>query len=245
MLTLIVEDNSASAQPSAATTAPSTQESIARIGSIPPPAAPLSPGVTPIFDGKTLDGWKQIPPDSWVAKNGVLASLGAARGVIYTAKEYDRYRVIFDVRHVYGKPDHRAGVLVFCDAAAATPAEGEKQSTTLDGVQFQVPNGGHWDYRKGRNNSGKEFFTRVQNPRFDEKQWSRVEILVDPKSGTARMAVAQPPGNKAVEVLNFKDPTAGRSGPFALQMHNKGLFDEFANIAIEENPPSEELITIK
>jgi hypothetical protein len=201
--------------------------------------------MTKIFDGKTLAGWRQIPPDSWTVKHNILASLGSARGVIYTEKSYDRYRVIFDVRHVYGKPDHRAGVLVFCDATRATPKDGEKQSTTLDGVQFQVPNGGHWDYRQGKNNSGKEFFTRVVNPKFDERQWSRVEILVDPKSGVARMAVAQPPGSKAVEVLMFKDATAGRSGPFALQMHNRGLFDEFANIAVEENPAGDELVTTK
>jgi 3-keto-disaccharide hydrolase len=235
----------ASAQTSAATTAPTTQESIANIGSVPPPAAPLPPNMTRIFDGTSLDGWKQIPPDTWTVKNGVLASLGAARGVIYTAKEYDRYRVIFDVRHVSGKPDHRAGVLVFCDAASVTPAEGEKPTTTLNGIQFQVPNGGHWDYRIGKNNGGKELFTRIGDRKFDEHQWSRVEILVDPKTGTARMAVAQPPGSKAVEALTFKDETAGRKGPFALQMHNKGLFDEYANLAIEENPMDEDLITTK
>jgi hypothetical protein len=176
-------------------------------------------------------------------KNGILASLGAARGVIYTANEFDRYRVIFDVRHVSGKPDHRAGVLVFCDASSVTPAEGEKPTTTLNGVQFQVPNGGHWDYRKGKNNPGKEFFTRIGEKKFDEHQWSRVEILVDSKNGVARMAVAQPPGSQAVEVLTFKDETARRKGPFALQMHNKGLFDEFANIAVEINPEWNELIT--
>jgi hypothetical protein len=201
--------------------------------------------MTRIFNGNTLDGWKQIPPDTWTVKNGVLASLGAARGIIYTNNEYDRYRVIFDVRHVSGKPDHRAGVLVFCDAASVTPAEGEKPTTTLNGIQFQVPNGGHWDYRKGKNNGGKEFFTRVGDRKFDEHQWSRVEILVDPASGIARMAVAQPPGSKAVEVLTFKDETAGRKGPFALQMHNRGLFDEYANVAIEENPASDELVTTK
>lgn len=59
------------------------------------------------------------------------------------------------------------------------------------------------------------------------------------------MAVAQPVGAKAVEVLQFKDPTAGRKGAFALQMHNRGLFDEFANIAIEENPTVDGLITVK
>jgi hypothetical protein len=59
------------------------------------------------------------------------------------------------------------------------------------------------------------------------------------------MAVAQPPGSKALEVLTFKDEAAGRLGPFALQMHNKGLFDEYANLAIEEEPASDELVTTK
>jgi len=245
IIVITTSRTAAFAQSSAPTTAPTTQESIANIGSIPPPTAPLPPGMQRIFDGVSTGGWKQIPPDSWTAKNGILASLGAARGAIYTTNEYDRYRVIFDVRHVYGKPDHRAGVLVFCDTASVTPAEGEKPTTTLNGVQFQVPNGGHWDYRKGKNNSGKEFFTRVPDIKFDENRWSRVEIVVDPKSGTAKMAVAQPPGTKAVEVLTFKDASAGRKGPFALQMHNKGLFDEFANIAVELDPATDDFITTK
>ena len=90
---------------------------------------------------------------------------------------------------------------------------------------------------------GNDFFKRLVNPKFDEHQWSRVEILVDPASGTARMAVAQPVGTPAIEVLQFKDATVGNSGPFALQMHNKGLFDEFANIAVEVDPANMNLIT--
>jgi hypothetical protein len=209
--------------------------------SIPAPTTPLPPNMKPIFDAKTTEGWLQIPPDSWTVKNGILASLGAARGVIHTRQSYGRYRVIFDVRHHAGKPDHRAGVLVFC----TPPADGEKPSDTLSGIQFQLPNGGHWDYRKGKNNAGNDYFKRLVNPKFDEHQWSRVEILVDPTTGTGRMAVAQPPGSPAVEVLTFKDPAAGREGPFALQMHNKGLFDEFANISIEVDPTINDLITTK
>jgi hypothetical protein len=180
-------------------------------------------------------------PAAWAVKSGALASLGAGRGVIYTAKSYERYRIIFDMRHVSGQPDHQACVLVFCTA----PTPGEKPLDALGGIQFQVPNGGHWDYRKGHNNGGKEEFTSPEHPKVDVHQWSRCEILVDPSTGTARMAVAQPPDSKAVEVLDFKDPPAGRKGPFALQMHNKGLFDEYANIAIEENPTTDELITTK
>jgi len=182
----------------------------------------------------------QAPAAGWTVKDGVIASQGAGRGVIYTTGQYDRYRIVFDVRHVSGKPDHRAAVLVFCTA----PTEGEKPADALGGIQFQVPNGGSWDYRKGKNNNGKGLFTRLTNPKFDEHQWSRVEIQVNAAAGTARMAVAQPVGGKAVEVLTFTDATAGRKGPFALQMHNKGLFDEFANIAIEVNPAKEGLITV-
>ena len=187
----------------------------------------------------------QSPTVAWRARNGILESLGAGRGVIYTKKSFSgRYRVVFDVRHRGALPgqDHRAGVLVLC-----TPVnEGEKPvNDALAGIQFQVPFGGSWDYRPGKNNSGKGLFTRVTRPQVDERQWSRCEILVDPAAGTARMAVAQPPGAKGVEVLQFNDPTASQKGPFALQMHNRGLFDEFANIAVEENPKRDELITMK
>ena len=206
-----------------------------------PPTAPLPAGMTKIFDGKTLDGWTQVPPDSWTVKNGAIASLGVARGVIYTNREFGSYRVIFDVRHVSGQPDHQPGVLVFC----TMPPAGEKGLDALGGIQFQVPNGGHWDYRKGHNNAGTEEFTGLPHAKFDAHQWSRVEIVIDALAGVARMAVAQPVGSKAVAVLDFKEPKAAQKGPFALQMHNKELFDEYANIAVEEDPKNMELITTK
>jgi hypothetical protein len=132
-------------------------------------------------------------------------------------------------------------VLVFC----TRPVPGEKPLDALAGIQFQPPNGGHWDYRKGHNNSGKEYFTRMVNPQLDEHQWFRVELLVDASAGTGRMAVAQPVGAKAVEVLQFKDPAAGRKGPIAWQMHNATLCDEYKDVQIEIDPPVNDLVTIK
>ena len=221
-------------------TNPSNEAGSQRATAEPPPTAPLPAGMTRLFNGKTLDGWIQVPANTWTVKDCVIASLGAGRGVIYTAGQYDRYRIIFDVRHISGQPDHQACVLVFCTA----PAEGQRALDALGGIQFQVPNGGHWDYRKGHNNSGKgEFTAAVARPKFDPHQWSRVEIMVDAASGTARMAVAQPVGSRAIEIVDFKDSTAGRRGPFALQMHNRGLFDDYANIAIEVDPTRNGLIT--
>jgi hypothetical protein len=197
--------------------------------------------MAPLFDGKTLEGWVQLPADSWTVKDGMIASRGVARGVIYTAKQYGNYRIIFDVRHVSGKPDHQPCVLFF----GVVPAGGEKPRDALGAEQFIVPGGSHWDYRKGHNNPSNEEFTSFPHPKFDVHQWSRVEVLVNADKGTARMAVAQPVGSAAVEVVDFNVPGAGRTGPFALQMHNPGLFDEYANLAIEINPAVDDLITLK
>jgi hypothetical protein len=176
----------------------------------------------------------------WVVQDGAMASTGAGRGVIYTAKDFSRYRLMFTMRHVSGKPDHQACVLIFC----TRPQADEKPLDALGGIQFQVPNGGHWDYRPGINNGGGLEFTTVTRTQFDVHAWSRVEILVDAANGTARMAVAQPPGSKAVEVLNFKDATAGKIGPIAWQMHNAGLLDEYKDVTIELDPKDGNLITV-
>ena len=177
----------------------------------------------------------------WIVKDGAMASTGSGRGVVYTTKDYSRYRLMFTMRHISGDPDHQACVLIFC----TRPQAGEKPLDALGGIQFQVPNGGHWDYRPGMNNNGGQEFTSVTKTHFDVHEWSRVEILADAATGTARMAVAQPPGSKAIEVLDFKDATAGKAGPIAWQMHNAGLLDEYKDVTIEPNPKIDELITVK
>jgi hypothetical protein len=180
------------------------------------------------------------PASSWTVKDGAMASTGAGRGVIYTKDDYTKYRLMFTMRHVSGQLDHQPCFLIFCER----PAAGEKPADALHGIQFQVPNGGHWDYRAGQNKAGSGFTNPVK-PKFDNKQWSRVEILVDATKGTARMAVAQPADAKAIEVLDFNVPEAGKTGPIAWQMHNAGLFDEFKDVTIEIDPPLDELITSK
>jgi Domain of Unknown Function (DUF1080) len=175
----------------------------------------------------------------WVVKDGAIASTGVGRGVLYTAKDYGSYRLIFNFRHASGNPDHYGCVLVFCARSQVDDAPLD----ALAGVQFGLPNGNHWDYRPGMNNLGDAYFTTVTKTKLDGHAWSQVEILVDAAKGTARMAVAQPPGSKAVEVLDFKDATAGRVGPIALQMHNAGLFDEYKDLSIEVDPKDDRLIT--
>ncbi len=192
-----------------------------------------------LFDGSSLDEWIQVPANSWIIKDGAMASTGAGRGYIYSKEEFSHYRLMFSVRQVKG--DHQPCMLVF----GTPPKDGEKGLDALGAIQLQPPNGGHWDYREGRNNSGGELFTRPVKTIFDYDQWSRVEVLVNAEKGTARMAVAQPVGSVAIENLNFNDITAGKKGPVAWQMHNAGIFDEFKDVIIEINPIVDDLISTK
>lgn len=178
------------------------------------------------------------PDSSWVARDGCLASTGAGRGVIYTTQDYSHYRLVFQVRQTSG--NHFPGVLFFCQR----PAPGELGLDALGALQFQVPSGSHWDYRPGMNKSG-DHFARPVKIRFNEREWSQVEILVNAKEGTARLAVAQPVGTRAIALTSFTDPTAGRAGPIALQMHNGLLFDEYRDLRIELDPKENKLITIE
>jgi hypothetical protein len=177
----------------------------------------------------------------WVVRDGAMSSTGAGRGVIYTVNDYSRFRLMFTMRHVSGDPDHQACVLIFC----SRPQAGEKPLDALGGIQFQVPNGGHWDYRPGMNNNGGAEFTPVTKTHFDVHAWSRVEIVADAANGTSRMAVAQPPGSRAVEVLAFQDAAAGKAGPIAWQMHNPGLFDDYKDVTVEPDPKDDGLISTR
>ncbi|MCX6143064.1 MAG: DUF1080 domain-containing protein [Ignavibacteriales bacterium] len=184
------------------------------------------------------DELTKSPDISWVAKDGIMASTGAGRGVIYTEKDYVNVRLIFQVRQSSG--NHFPGVLIFCQR----PPAGELGMDALDGIQFGVPSGSHWDYRPGFNRAG-DHFTRPQKIRFNEREWAQVEIFVNGEKGTVRMAVAQPVGTRPIEVLDFHDSTAVRAGPIALQMHNALLFDEYRMIRIETNPKEKRLITLE
>jgi hypothetical protein len=56
------------------------------------------------------------------------------------------------------------------------------------------------------------------------------------------MAVAQPVGSQAVEVLDFTNPAAGKVGPIAFQMHNQGLIDEYEDVVIQVDPTDHDWI---
>jgi hypothetical protein len=213
-----------------------------------PSAEPVAPGAFPgcpkckqIFDGKTLDGWSQDPAGSFVAKEGVIASTGKGAHA-WTKDDYGDFRIFFSVRQIKG--DHKP-----CTTLFNTRPTG-KASRGLSGIQFQPPLGGSWDYRPGKNTGPNKTNWIYPNPRptFVVTKWHRCEILARASKGEFRGACCEIEGKdtcKGQEVLHYTDATAGKKGPFALMMHNGGLFDEYKDIWVETDPVGDELVSTK
>ena len=202
----------------------------------PPPsdagaASDAGASLVSIFNGSTLDGWIQVPPSSWSVVGGAMHSLGAARGFIYTRATYQDFRVVFTSRLVADPGAHLPCVLFWGNSPAVD---------ALAGIQIQPPRGYMWDYRRTgptANMSPDRFETRLGGPALVDTQWSQCEILTNRAAGTMRFACCQLAGTatrcKGVELVDFKDPTAGLEAPLAFQVHNAGMIEEFKNISIE------------
>jgi Domain of Unknown Function (DUF1080) len=228
-----------------------------------PPAAPSPPGppIPPpasctncrsLFDGTTLQGWEMEKPGSFVVRDGAILSTGPGSH-LWTREEFTDYRLFFNLRQVGNEPGkgHRPSVTFL--GRSPDPAA-PKFPRGLLGVQLQPPHGGAWDYRQtgqgGDPKKNPQFYTRPDpRPKFDDKRWHRCEVLVKGSQGWFKAACCEIEGRpscQAVEVLAFKDPAlAGSKGPFCIQIHNSGLYDEYKDVYVDDRPTSDELLTIK
>jgi hypothetical protein len=182
-----------------------------------------------MFDGKTLTGWVSSDAKGWVVKNGTMHSTGDARGYIYYKQQVGTFRWIFDVHQAADTGlAHEPAILFWGTTNPIRDA--------LSALQFQPPSDYHWDYRPGHNNAGTGFKS-IKNLHIPVANWAQCEVIGNETTGTASMAccplAAGKATCKAVEVVTFTDKTAGRVGPLALQVHNKGIQDEYKSLYIE------------
>ena len=197
-------------------------------GGVPP--ADAGAGLVPIFNGSNLDGWIQVPAGSWSVVAGAMHSLAPARGFIYTRATYGDFRMVFTSRLVADPAAHLPCVLFWGNSPTVD---------ALAGIQVQPPRGYMWDYRKTGPTAGQSpdrYETRLGGPALNDMQWSQCEILTNRAAGTMRFACCQVGTNtrcKGVEIVDFKDPTAGIVAPVAFQVHNAGMIEEFKDVYLE------------
>ena len=197
-------------------------------GGVPP--ADAGTGLVPIFNGSNLDGWIQVPAGSWSVVAGAMHSLAPARGFIYTRATYGDFRMVFTSRLVADPAAHLPCVLFWGNSPTVD---------ALAGIQVQPPRGYMWDYRRTGSTAGQSpdrYETRLGGLALNDMQWSQGEILTNRAAGTMRFACFQLGTNarcKGVEIVDFKDPTAGIVAPVALQVHNAGMIEEFKDVYLE------------
>jgi hypothetical protein len=211
-----------------------------------------------IFDGVTLNGWTAYgggpynsapDPGDWVVLNGAIHSNATNRGFLATNGTYDNFRFIFTERIV--TTVHQAAILFWGETPGVTIPLGDADGA----IQFQPPNGGHWDYRPGINSGGLGF-TNPMAGGNTSTMWNQCEVLASLATGTARMACCTLTGAtpcKGIEVLDFTNtittgPDVPNKAPIALQCHTgggmtSGSVSEYKDLYIETNPTQNVLIT--
>jgi hypothetical protein len=185
------------------------------------------PNLVSMFNGTTLAGWTPHAAGAWSVVGGAIHGNGTSRGWIYYNRQVGSFRWIFNVRQVSG--NHAPTVLIWGTTNPIRDA--------LSAIQFQPPNGGHWDYRPGHNNGGGSEFKTFPHTKIDIHAWSQCELIGNQTTGIARMACCPLSAGattcKGIEVLDFHDATAGRVGPLAIQVHNSGIHDEYKSLWLE------------
>ncbi len=169
----------------------------------------------PIFDGKTLDGWKAEGPAPWTARDGVLTGTSDEKkkgSILWTEKEYTDFTIELDFRFV-GSID--TGVFL-------------RHQTD----QIQIGDSGSLK----RDMTGSPYISKIGKYPVEAK--GVAELLKQGDWNTMRIVAK---GNaysvdlNGKHILDYTSETAKEKGPIGLQVHpNKQMTIEFKNITVEE-----------
>jgi hypothetical protein len=199
-----------------------------------PPFDAAAAGMTPLFDGKTLNGWIGNP-DAWKVEDGAIVARDGNQALM-TANDYDNFRMMVSTVQVQ-EPTNHQGICFWGDR----PAKGDWGYGRCMDVMPPMP--WTWDYSTNAGLAGTMAISRDLDKELGIKrsQWTQAEILVNREKGTIRMAV------NGIEVLSYTDgnPSRLKKGPIGLQAHNKNREVRYKDIFIEVNPAEDSLITVR
>ena len=92
---------------------------------------------TPLFDGKTLDGWVnvQCAPSTWTVKDSMIVCSGIPTGILRSARMYENFELELEYRHM--KSGGNAGLFIWSDALTARgqPFSRSIEVQVMDGVE--------------------------------------------------------------------------------------------------------------
>lgn len=163
---------------------------------------------TPLFDGKTLDGWEKVgKPDSvWEVKDGAINGSGAASMLVCTKASYKNFRYRAEVKI----NDGGNSGLYFRTTAKPTFSDGYEaqiDSTHRDPIRTGSLYGFCHVYKQlVKPDTWFTYELEVRDDVWRGRPMTRIKITVD--------------GNELYEYLDFAQTF--KEGHFAFQQHDPG-----------------------
>jgi len=206
-------------------------------------------GWTLIFDGKTLDGWRDFKGDSaitapWVAEKGTLTSLGKgsdSTGYIVTEKQYENFIIAFDWKiskggnsgllyHVVERPELKVPYVtgpefqLIDDIGFASPIE-EWQKAAADYAMYTCDPAKKTLMPAGEWNTSKIVFDNGH-----VEHWLNGQKVIEFEAWSEDWFTRKGSGKWD----NAPEYGLARSGHFAVQDHGSRVW--FRNMKIKELP---------
>ena len=183
-----------------------------------------------LFDGKTLNGWRQITgkPEVWIVERGSLVMLGEKGGWLGTTREYSDFELDLEFKLT---PESNSGIYL------RAPADASHISRT--GMEIQILDDGHPRYRDIKSWQKTGALYHVAPPVGGQLrpvgEWNRLEIrlqgvgLVIKLNG---MKVVDDRLDSHPELEKEHSGLRRKSGLIGLQSHNGRV--EFRKIRVRE-----------
>lgn len=206
------------------------------------PAFAAGDGWIELFDGRTLDGWKASEnPASFRVVDGAIAGDGPRAHLFYTAREFENFELIAEVKAM---PHANSGVyfhLQWEDKGWPTHSGFEVQvNNTQDPFEVGAP-GSHNVYLENKKTGSLYGVRNVYKALARDGEWFTLRILVEqPRvrvwvNGIQTVDYIEP-ANEIVGSDGHKLNRLGR-GMFALQCHDEKSQVFYRKVSVRPLPP--------
>lgn len=172
-------------------------------------------GFVPLFDGKSLEGWKHVGPGGFKVVNGVLQSYGGMGLLWYSKKKFRDF--VLRVEWRVNKKSANSGVFLRFPNPPRTP-----MTAVNEGYEVQIA-----DTNGPKRNTGSIFDFKAATKVASKPpgQWNMFEITVVGQKYTVVLN-----GEKVNEFVGER----GREGYIGLQNHDADSIVSYRRIEIKE-----------